>query len=82
VQYDFDLGTSLADTDYAAIGRGFGCFGIAVKQVEEIGGAVKAALESGLPAVIDCHTRFVPHPSMPMFGRMNRYGSQAPLPQS
>ena len=29
-QLNFELGTSLADTDYAAIARGFGCFGEAV----------------------------------------------------
>jgi acetolactate synthase-1/2/3 large subunit len=27
-----------------------------------------------MPAVIDCRTTFVPHPAMPMFGSMNRYG--------
>ena len=47
------------------------------KQPADIGPALKRALASRLPAVIDCHTRFVPHPSMPMFGRMNRYGFEA-----
>ena len=36
------------------------------------------ALASGLPAVIDCRTRFVPHPAMAAFGSMNRYGSTPP----
>jgi thiamine pyrophosphate-dependent acetolactate synthase large subunit-like protein len=75
-QLDFELGTSLADTDYAAIARGFGCHGETVTQPEEVAPAIARALNSGLPAVIDCQTRFVPHPCMPMFGRMNRYGFQ------
>ena len=32
------------------------------------------AQASGLPSVIDCRTRFVPHPCLPAFGSMNRYG--------
>src|SRR6185436_13799353 len=32
---------------------------------------------SGLPAVIDCRTKFLPHPAMPMFGSMNRFGFDA-----
>lgn len=73
----FELGTSLAGTDYAAIARGFGCFGERVTSLEEVGPAVRRALASGLPAVLDCMTRFVPHPSLPMFGSMNRYGFDA-----
>jgi thiamine pyrophosphate-dependent acetolactate synthase large subunit-like protein len=73
-QLDFELGTSLADTDYAAIAKGFGCFGETVKAPEEVAPAIERAIASGLPAVIDCHTRFVPHPAGPMFGSMNRYG--------
>ena len=76
-QFDFELGTSLADTDYAAIARGFGCHGETVKQPGEVAPAIARARRSGLPAVIDCQTRFVPHPCMPMFGRMNRYGFEA-----
>jgi thiamine pyrophosphate-dependent acetolactate synthase large subunit-like protein len=73
-QLDFELGTSLADTDYAAIAKGFGCYGEIVKTPEQIAPAISRAVASGLPAVIDCHTRFVPHPAAPMFGSMNRYG--------
>jgi thiamine pyrophosphate-dependent acetolactate synthase large subunit-like protein len=73
-QLDFELGTSLADTDYAAIAKGFGCFGETVKTPEEVAPSIARAIASGLPAVIDCHTRFVPHPAGPMFGSMNRYG--------
>lgn len=76
-QLDFELGTSLADTDYAAIARGFGCHGATVNQPGELAPALAQALASGLPAVIDCHTQFVPHPCMPSFGRMNRFGFDA-----
>jgi acetolactate synthase-1/2/3 large subunit len=76
-QFDFELGTSLAGTDYADIARGFGCFGATVKQPSDFAPALERARQSGLPAVIDCRTRFVPHPCMPAFGSMNRYGFDA-----
>jgi len=71
---DFSFGADLEGTDYAAIARGFGCHGELVIRREEIGPAVERALASRLPAVIDCRTRFEPHPAMPAFGRMNAYG--------
>lgn len=70
----FELGTTLDETDYAAIARGFGCHGERVTALAEVGPAIRRALASGLPAVLDCHTRFVPHPAMPAFASMNRYG--------
>jgi thiamine pyrophosphate-dependent acetolactate synthase large subunit-like protein len=73
-QFDFELGTSLAETNYAAIATGFGCHGETVKTPEEVAPAIARAIASGLPAVIDCLTRFTPHPAGPMFGSMNRYG--------
>ncbi|MBL8381465.1 MAG: thiamine pyrophosphate-binding protein [Burkholderiales bacterium] len=73
----FDFATSLEDTDYAAIARGFGCHGETVTRADEVAGAVGRSLASGLPAVLDCRTRFVPHPCMPGFGAMNRYGFEA-----
>ncbi|MBX3642943.1 MAG: thiamine pyrophosphate-binding protein [Rubrivivax sp.] len=76
-QLDFEYGTSLADTDYAAIARGFGGFGETVERAEQLAPALQRALASGLPAVLDCRTRFVPHPAMPAFGRMNRFGFDA-----
>lgn len=76
-QLDFELGTSLAGTDYAAIARGFGCHGETVQRAEDLAAALERALASGLPAVLDCRTRFEPHPAMPAFGRMNRYGFDA-----
>jgi thiamine pyrophosphate-dependent acetolactate synthase large subunit-like protein len=76
-QLDFELGTQLDGTDYAAIARGFGCFGETVTQIGDVAGAVARALQSGSPAVIDCHTAFVPHPNLKAFGRMNAYGFDA-----
>ncbi|MFO6419912.1 thiamine pyrophosphate-binding protein [Hylemonella sp. W303a] len=76
-QFDFELGTGLEDTDYAAIARGFGCHGEVVTRADAVASALERALASGLPAVLDCRTRFVPHPSMPVFGSMNRYGFDA-----
>ena len=74
---DFEFGTSLAGTDYAAIARGFGCHGETVLDADEIPAALARALASKLPAVLDCRTRFLPHPATPAFGRMNRYGFDA-----
>lgn len=76
-QFDFEFGTALDGTDYAAIARGFGCHGETVHRREEVAPAIERALASGLPAVIDCRTEFLPHPAMPAFGRMNRYGFEA-----
>jgi len=76
-QLDFELGTSLEGTDYAAIARGFGCHGETVAHADAVAPAIERALATGLPAVIDCRTEFVAHPSMPAFGSMNRYGFDA-----
>ena len=76
-QLDFEFGTTLEGTDYAAIARGFGCFGEIVTRAEDVAPAMARALASGQPAVLDCHTRFVPHPAGPAFGSMNRFGFDA-----
>ena len=76
-QLDFELGTSLDGTDYAAIARGFGCFGETVRQADDFAAVLARALKSGLPSVIDCHTQFIPHPNLKAFGRMNAYGFDA-----
>ena len=73
-QFDFELGTELTGTDYAAIARGFGCHGESIDAPSDVAGAIDRARASGLPAVIDCRTRFEPHPCMPAFGAMNRFG--------
>ena len=76
-QLGFELGASLEGTDYAAIARGFGCYGEVVTRAEDIAPALQRATASGLPAVLDCRTRFVPHPASPLFGSMNRFGFSA-----
>ncbi len=76
-QLDFEMGTALDGTDYAAIARGFGCFGETVTHGQDVAPAMARALAGGLPAVLDCRTRFVPHPASPMFGSMNKYGFEA-----
>jgi len=77
--FDFDsgadFGTTLSGTDYAAIARGFGCHGEVAESAQQIGPAIRRALDSGLPAVIDCRVKFVPHPAMPHFGRMSSAGT-------
>ena len=76
-QFDFELGSDLGGTDYAAIACGFGCHGETVRRPDEVAPAIARALASGRPAVLDCLTRFEPHPAMPGFGSMNRYGFEA-----
>lgn len=76
-QLDFEMGTGLEDTDYAAVARGFGCHGEVVTRAEDVAPAMQRAIASGLPAVLDCRTRFVPHPAGPMFGSMNKFGFDA-----
>ena len=76
-QFDFELGSDLGGTDYAAIARGFGCHSETVRRAAEVAPAIARALASGRPAVLDCITRFEPHPAMAGFGSMNRYGFEA-----
>jgi acetolactate synthase-1/2/3 large subunit len=78
--YGFTLGDDLEDTDYAAIARGFGGFGEVVTKREEVRGALERALNSRLPAVLDCRTRFEVHPGLPEFGRMGAVGLPAAPP--
>jgi acetolactate synthase-1/2/3 large subunit len=46
----------LGEFNYADIARAFGCFGVRVEQAEEIRGALEAARDSGLPAVVEVVT--------------------------
>lgn len=75
--FDFEMATALEDTDYAAIARGFSCHGEVVTRAGEVAGALKRAIESSKPAVLDCRTKFLPHPSVGQFVSMNKYGFQA-----
>jgi acetolactate synthase-1/2/3 large subunit len=45
-------------TDFAKIAQAYGCFGVTVEDPQEFSNAFKAALNSGLPAVIDVKTEF------------------------
>lgn len=74
---DFEMGTALEDTDYAAIARGFGCYGEVVTRPEQIAAAIERARSSGLPAVLDCRTKFLPHPAVGQFVSMNKYNFQS-----
>jgi len=57
-------GTDLGNTDFAAVARAAGLEGVMVAHPEEISAAVRAALASGRPAVVDVPTAFVPTPSL------------------
>jgi thiamine pyrophosphate-dependent acetolactate synthase large subunit-like protein len=46
----------LGEFNYAAIAQAFGCFGLRVERPEEIRGALEAAQNSGLPAVVEVLT--------------------------
>ena len=70
-----DYGTGLAGTDYAAIAAGFGGYGEVVERIEDVQPAIRHAIASGLPAVIDCRVRFEPHPAMPHFAKMSSAGA-------
>ena len=69
---EFELGTDLGGTDYAAIARAFGCHGEQIERVEEVAPALRRALDSGLPAVIDARVGFEPHPGMKRFAAAGR----------
>ena len=48
-----DLGTSLANPDFAALARAYGIFGATVNKTDEFEPAFEQALESGGPALIE-----------------------------
>lgn len=77
--FGFEMATGLEGTDYAAIARGFGCYGERVERPVDVQPAIARALASGLPAVLDCQTRFEPHPAVGNFVSMNKYGFPASL---
>ena len=47
------VGAMLGDIDYAAVARGFGCYGRRVERASDIAPAFREARASGLPAVLD-----------------------------
>jgi len=68
----FELETGLEGTRYAEIARAFGCHGEEIARPDEVAPALRRALDSGLPAVIDARVRFEPHPSLPLFAAVGR----------
>ena len=47
------IASEFAETDNAAVARGFGCFGVQVSDSRELPEALRQARASGLPAVVD-----------------------------
>ena len=47
------IASEFAETDNAAVARGFGCFGVQVADSRDLAGALQDARASGLPAVVD-----------------------------
>jgi acetolactate synthase-1/2/3 large subunit len=54
------IASTFADMDFAAIARAMGCRGIRAETAAEIGPALREALASGEPTVIDVNTSFKP----------------------
>jgi acetolactate synthase-1/2/3 large subunit len=52
-QPDRRIASEFVETDNAAVARGFGAFGVQVKDSRDLPDAIRQALASGLPAVID-----------------------------
>lgn len=61
---DVDLGS----IDYSAIAKGFGCYAEKVENPEDIKEALKRAIESKKPAVIDVSIAFETPPAMKLIG--------------
>ena len=47
------IASEFVETDNAAVARGFGCFGVQVRDSRELPWALRAAMASGLPSVVD-----------------------------
>lgn len=72
--YNYSYGVDLSGTNYADIAKGFGCYGERVSHLKDIKPALKRALASGLPAVIDVEVRFEAHPAKKYIGAMSSAG--------
>ena len=77
-QLDFEFGTSLEGTDYAAIARGFGCFGetVTARGRRRAGDGAcardRACRPCWIATRVSCRT-----PAGRSFGSMNRFGFEA-----
>lgn len=67
-------------TDYAQIAKGFGCYGETVEEPNEIKPALRRALDSGKPAVLDIKVRFIPHPAFQIMPSVVFQGCDVPRP--
>lgn len=67
----FEAGAVLEGTDYVAVARAFGCQAERVTRPEEVAPALRRALDSGLPAVVDARVFFDPYPALDAFRRMS-----------
>ena len=54
------IASTFADMDFAAIAKAMGCRGIRVERAEEIGPAMREALDGKAPTVVDVVTSFKP----------------------
>ena len=54
------IASTFADMDFAAIAKAMGCNGIRVEKAGDLGAALKQALASGQPTVVDVQTSFKP----------------------
>jgi acetolactate synthase-1/2/3 large subunit len=73
-RYGYAIGSDLSGTHYAEIAKSFGCYGERVTDPDQIQPALRRAVESGLPAVLDCLVRFEPHLSSDIFMEMGFIG--------
>ena len=68
IQRENIIATEFAPTDFAQIGKAFGCLGVRVEDPGEIKPAIEAAFKEKLPTVIDVNTSTLE----PFFKIMNR----------
>ena len=73
-RYGYTIGSDLSGTQYAEIAKSFGCYGERITDPDQIKPALRRAVESGLPAVLDCLVRFEPHLSSDIFMEMGFIG--------
>lgn len=57
-----EFGTKLSKVDFAKIAQGFGCYAEDVTELKQLAAAIKRAMESNKPAVINVGVDFTPHP--------------------
>lgn len=69
------------EVDYAAVARGFGCYGETVERVEDIKPAIERAIASGLPAVLDVRVEPVFHPNFGLMAAVLLQDCDFPPPQ-